>query len=175
MTLERITKHNLSFAVQIHNEIFPEYSARTNYEESAAGVTDNEYYLIYQHENCVGITGIYRCPTDDDSAWLGWFGIREGFRKKHLGTMAMRMFEDMAIAKGYKYARLYTDELDNDIAIAFYRSNGYIGEPYINALDPASIENKVVIFSKSLTSDPVTLWNNKNIHLTEQAAKQTIG
>lgn len=175
LTFERITKENINMAVQIQQEIFPKYSAKTNYEESVSGATDNEYFLIKLQELYVGITGIYCCESDSDSAWLGWFGIREGFRRNNLGTMALQFFEEMALAKGYKFARLYTDENNNDVALSFYKSNGYIGESYHNNQDPACAKNKVIIFSKSLTSDPVILWDNKNINLTEQIAKQTNG
>lgn len=69
---------------------------------------------------CVGITGLYYYPGDRDNAWLGWFGIRKPFRRQQLGSTAMRLFEEMAVARGYQYARLYTDAEDNDAAIAFY-------------------------------------------------------
>lgn len=174
LTFERITEKNIDLAVKIHAEIFPAYSARVNYEESASGQTDNEYFLIYYEGTCIGITGIYCYPVDDDSAWLGWFGIRDGFRRKHFGTKALQFFEDMAVSKGYKFARLYTDAIDNDIAISFYRSNGYICETYNNDQDPACMKYKIIIFSKSLTTSPLIPWDNKNIKLTEQISKQMI-
>ena len=78
----------------------------------------------------------------------------------------------MAAAKGYKFARLYTDALDNDVAITFYKANGYVCEPYQNERDPACMIYKTVIFSKSLSGGEMVLWNNRSIHLTEQIAKQ---
>ena len=62
--------------------------------------------------------------------------------------------------------------MNNDAAIAFYKVNGYIDEPYQNQKDPACMKYKTVIFSKALTSRPLEFWNNRNIHLTEQIAKQ---
>lgn len=125
MTLERITERNLSFAVQIQEELFPRESARTNYEESLAETSAYEYYLIYEDGACAGVIGLYCYPEDPDSAWLGWFGIREGFRRNHLGSRALKRFEEMAAAGGYRFARLYTDAVNNDAAIAFYKANGY--------------------------------------------------
>lgn len=78
----------------------------------------------------------------------------------------------MAAARGYLFARLYTDTVNNDAAIAFYKANGYIGEPYQNSTDPACMKYKTVIFSKALTPEPLVPWNSRNIHLTEQIAKQ---
>ena len=70
------------------------------------------------------------------------------------------------------FARLYTDAVNNEVAIAFYQANGYVSESYQNPLDPACMKYKTVIFSKSLTPSPLEFWNNRSIHLTEQIAKQ---
>ena len=100
MTLERITEDNLHYAVSVQEELFPGESARTNYEESLLPETDYEYYLLYEGGACAGIIGLYRYPEDADSAWLGWFGIRRGFRRRALGSTALKLFEDMAAARG---------------------------------------------------------------------------
>ena len=172
MRLERITENNISFAVSVQEELFPGESARANYEESLADSSAYEYFLIYEGDDCAGIIGLYRVPEDHDSAWLGWFGIREGFRRKRLGSAALKQFEEMAISQGYRFARLYTDALNNDAAIAFYHANGYICEPYLNSEDPACLLIKTLIFSKPLADIPLKLWNSGNIHLTEQIDKQ---
>lgn len=172
MRLERITENNMEYALLIQGELFPGNSARTNYEESLDDASVYEYYLIYEDEACVGIIGLFRYSADPDSAWLGWFGIREGFRRKHLGSAAMKLFEDMARSRGYRFARLYTDAVNNDAAIAFYKANAYISEPYLNPQDPACLKYKILIFTKPLADNPLILWNNRNIDLTEQIEKQ---
>ena len=172
MHLERITENNIDFAVSIQEELFPGESARVNYEESLEDSSGYEYYLIYEDDDCVGIIGLYCYPDDPDNAWLGWFGIREDFRRRHLGSAALKRFEDMAISEGYRFARLYTDALNNDAAIAFYQSNGYISEPYLNSEDPACLQYITLIFTKPLSDDPLIFWNDRNIHLTEQIEKQ---
>ncbi len=172
MNLERITENNIDYAVSIQAELFPGESARANYEESLENSSDYEYFLICHDGTCAGIIGIYRYPEDPDSAWLGWFGIRKSCRRKHLGTAAIRLFEDMAAARGYRFARLYTDAVNNDAAIAFYKANGYLGEPYLNVQDPVCMKYKTLIFSKPLAGNEMVFWNSRNIHLTEQIAKQ---
>ena len=172
MTPERITESNIDFAVRIQEELFPGESGRANFEESIEGESDYSYYLLYEDGVCVGVIGLYSYPEDQDSAWLGWFGIRKGFRRRHLGSRALKEFEEMAAARGFQFARLYTDAENNDTALAFYRSNGYSCEPYQNPEDPACIRYKTVIFSKALTSRTLVPWNNRTIHLTEQIAKQ---
>lgn len=170
--LERINVNNLDYAVRIQTELFPGESAKTNYLESLSDGSGYEYYLIYKDGLCVGIIGLYCYPEDPESAWLGWFGIREGFRRQRLGSQALGMFEEMVLARGYRFARLYTDAENNEVAIAFYKANGYTCEQYQNAQDPAAADHKTLIFSKALTSELLVLWNNRSIHLTEQIAKQ---
>ena len=174
MIFEKVTLENLNLALNIQKELFPRYSAEQNYRESTKANSCYEYYIVKQNENCIGITGIYYYPEYPDSAWLGWFGIRESYRQKHYGTTVLGMFEGIAYERGFKYARLYTDKFDNDIAISFYESNSYVSEDYINEEDPASLQYPILIFSKSLTNQPLSLWNNKSIGLTEQIKKQEL-
>ena len=124
MTLERITEDNIGYAARIQAERFPGESAGTNYEESLEEDSGYEYYLICEDGACIGIIGLYSFGEDPGSAWLGWFGIREGFRRRKLGSEALRKFEEMAADRGFRFARLYTDAVNNDAAIAFYKANG---------------------------------------------------
>ena len=101
-------------------------------------------------------------------------GIIDSFRRKRLGSAALKLFEDMAISRGYRFARLYTDAVNNDAAIAFYKANGYVSEPYFNSEDSACLKYKTLIFSKPLTGDMLVLWKSRNIHLTEQIKKQSL-
>ena len=172
MKLVTITKDNFTYALEIQEELFPEESGRKNFEESLKKGSAFSYYLLYEDDICIGVIGLYENKDDPDSAWLGWFGIRENYRRKHLGSKALKMFEDMAVSKGYSFARLYTDENDNDAAVSFYRNNGYYCEHYVNHDDPISLTYRVLIFSKSLSDEELILWNNRNIYLTEQIAKQ---
>ena len=172
MELERITENNIALAIRIQEELFPGESARANYEDSLDSASGYEYYLISEGGEYAGITGLYHYPEDPDSAWLGWFGIREGFRRKHLGSEALKAFERMAAAKGFRYTRLYTDAENNEAAIAFYEANGYTSEPYENPRDPACMKYRTLIFSKTVSSGPLVPWNSRSIRLSEQIAKQ---
>ena len=48
MTLERITKRNIDYAIQIQEELFPGESGRTNFEEPLDEKSGYEYYLLYE-------------------------------------------------------------------------------------------------------------------------------
>ena len=87
MTLERITEKNIDYAIQIQEELFPGESGRTNFEESMDESSGYEYFLLYEDGACIGVIGIYSYPEDPNSAWLGWFGIREDFRFTRLMVM----------------------------------------------------------------------------------------
>ncbi|MCR4949803.1 MAG: GNAT family N-acetyltransferase [Solobacterium sp.] len=170
--LVRVTKENLDYAVFIQNTLFPSFNGQANFEDSVSGKADNEYDLVYDQDVCVGITGIYTYDTDPDSAWLGWFGILEPYRRRHYGKETIRLFEEAAKARGFHHTRIYTDRYDNETAIAFYTSCGYTSEIYDNPYDPACYEYPMLIFSKSLNGSPVIPWNNRSIHLTEQMEKE---
>ena len=167
-----ITNENLDIAINIQNTIFPDYSAKVNYIEAIKKITNNKYYLLSDGREYVGITGIYSYIIDPESAWLGWFGILEEYRNKGYGRQALLIYEKMAMEKGYRYARLYTDKYDNDMALHFYRSNDYIFEDYLNEEDSASLRFPILIGSKALDGSKVEPWNNRNIELTEQIKKQ---
>ena len=167
-----IDKSNLDEATRFQNEIFPHNDAYRNYYESVFKLRDAEYYLAYLDKTLVGMVGIYHENVDPESAWLGWFGVKNEFRRHHLGSEILGFFEKLAKEKGFKYARLFTDEFNNDAAISFYKKCGYISEKYINSDDAQSLLTKVLIFSKSLTDEPCILWDNKSINLTEQYKKE---
>ena len=170
----RITADNLQYAIRIQNTIFPRYNGEANYTDSITGKASCEYFLVYDEDTCIGITGMYQYEIDPDSAWLGWFGVLEPFRRQHYGTAIIRLFEDMARCRGYRYARLYTDRYNNDTAIAFYTSCGYTAEVYDNPDDPACYEFPALIFSRSLTDSPLLPWNSRNIGLTSQMEKENM-
>lgn len=50
MTFKSITKEDLPEIIQIQKELFPQFSARANYEESVSGITDYKYYMVYQDD-----------------------------------------------------------------------------------------------------------------------------
>ena len=172
MTLERITEMNIDYAIQIQEELFPGESGRTNFEESMDESSGYEYFLLYEDGTCIGVIGIYSYPEDQNSAWLGWFGIREEFRRKKLGTTALKAFEKMASARGYLFARLYTDAVNNEVAIAFYQANGYVSESYQNPLDPACMKYKTVIFFYFFFCMSLEGWKKRINYMAEKIVKE---
>ena len=172
INLELITEENIDYAIRVQNEIFDEYNGKNNYISSVKNSKQSQFFLVYNKNKCIGVTGIYSYKEDHDNAWIGFFGIKEEYRCKGYGSKVLKLTEKYAKSTGFKYVRLFTDKVDNDIAINFYKNNGYTFEDYYNESEELKDEFNVIIGSKSLCSEEVPLWNNKFINLTKQTYKQ---
>lgn len=177
INFKKIIDDNLELAVSIQNEIFPDEDGRENFIEC---VEHNPYrkeldfYVAYDGDLPIGVTGVYSYHEYPDDAWLGWFGILPNLRCKGYGNKVLDMTIDMARDKGYKNLRLYSDESFVD-AHRLYKSKGMIQEIYDNPddKDPYEPEGlKTYIFSISLNDEKVKLWNNKTLGLKEQGMKE---
>ena len=172
MEFTLIDKSNLDTAHEIENIIFPHYDALKNYLDSIFDPKKSGYYLIKENDVYIGIIGIYSYDAYPDDAWLGWFGLLEEYRGKGYGRKALEFFEELARNRGFRYARLFTDTLNNDNTRNFYKHHDYFEERYINFSDPASLKYPISIFSKSLYEERCPRWNNRDIHFTKQVNKQ---
>jgi len=164
--------YELGRALAIQATLFPTMSAREDYFGAYHLRTGNRYWLLYAPElkERVGVSGIYTIPSDPGSAWLGWFGILEPFRRKGFASEALRLFEQEARKRGFLTARLYT-HADNKAACAFYEKSGYAGEEYRRDDDPAGMEYGIRVYSKSLYGERCEPWGNRMLGLTEAYAK----
>lgn len=171
LDLKLITSENLEYAVNVESEIFPEYNAKNNYLRSIDNSSQSQFFLIFDKEICVGITGIYSYKNDKDNAWLGFFGIKKEYRDKGYGKKSLKLTEEYAKNLGFKFMRLFTDRA-NLKAIDFYQNSGYIFEDYNCEEEELKNEFDVVIGSKSLVKEEVIPWDNKFINLTKQTYKQ---
>lgn len=177
INLKKITKENLSLACQIQNKIFPNEDGTVNYIEA---VEKNPYrkeldfYIAYDKDTPIGVTGIYSYNEYPEDAWLSWFGLLPEFRKKGYGGIIFDKTVELAKEKGYKNFRLYTDETFCN-ARGLYAKKGMIAEVYDNPddKDPFFPEDMpTFIYSMSLTNKPVDLWDNKLLGLREQGLKE---
>ena len=118
LRLELITKDNIDIAIKIENKIFPLYNAKNNYYDSLENDRVN-FFLVYDNDIIVGISGVYSYKDDHDNAWLGFFGIKEEYRNKKYGKKTLLLSEEYAKKLNFKFMRLLTDKFDNDYAIEF--------------------------------------------------------
>ena len=79
-------------ACKIQNEIFPEEDARQNFIEQINKDPyrkEMDYYIVYNGDVPVGVTGIYSYHEYPETAWLGWFGILEKYRNNGFGGITL--------------------------------------------------------------------------------------
>lgn len=174
---ELITYNNLETACNIQNEIFPEEDARENFLEQIRKDPyrkEMSYYIVYLDKEPIGVTGIYAYHEYPETAWLGWFGILNKYRKKGYGGIVLDKTIELAREKGYKKFRLYTDEYAKS-AHKLYESRGLVKELYNNEDDKDEyFIADIYIYSISLTEEPVDLWDNKILGLKEQGEKENL-
>lgn len=167
---EKISKDNIKVAARLQYEIFPTSSAYSVYKAGVTGERKGLYigYIAYMGDIPVGVTGIYEIPQYSDTVWLSWFGIKKEYRKLGYGKQIFNYTIEMAKAMNKEYLRLYTFEIWNNEAQAFYNRNMDLGEYYYNDKEHKEIfEGKPKIFSISLCDKKVELWNNKFINISE--------
>lgn len=174
---KKITRDNLALASKIQNEIFPGEDGTENFIECIEKNPyrkELDYYIAYNNDLPIGVTGIYSYHEYPEDAWLAWYGILPEFRNNGYGTAVFDLTVELAKEKGYHNLRLYSDDTFKD-AHRLYLKQGMIKEIYDNELDkdPYTPEDSVTyIFSMSLTDEKVTNWNNKILGLKEQGMKE---
>ena len=177
MELVLVDKSNYNEAIKIQKSIFPLEDGTLNILNSldrelfmrTTGLyyLDDgiKYYLAIKDGKYVGITGLYYYDIEKDSAWIAWFGITDEYRNKGMGRELLEKTMGLALSKGFKYIRLYTDYVDNYDAIKLYEKCGFTGEKYTLENLPYDCR----IYSKSLIGDKVIPWNNKMLSLEHQS------
>lgn len=170
LRFEEINKHNIKVAAKLQYEIFPKSSAYSVYKSKTTGKRKGLYiaYIAYMGDMPVGVTGIYEILEYPDTVWLSWFGIKKEYRKLGYGKQILDYTIKTAKENNKKYLRLYTFEIWNNEAQAFYKRNMDLGEYYYNEKEHKDIfEGKPKIFSISLCDEKVELWDNKFINISE--------
>lgn len=178
IVFEKVSKENINLATKIQNTIFPEENGFLNFKCSI----DEEFYkelyngkvrekmIFYicknQTEEVVGITGIYSYSEYPGDAWLGWYGVLPNHQKKGYGKKILLQTMEKAKEMGFKNFRLYTDLIDNKVAVGLYRKLGMVEEPYL--AEEMGEGEETYIFSKSLDSSPSEKLGNKMLFLKEQ-------
>ena len=176
MEFEVLSKENLDIAIKIQHNIFPLENGSEDLKETInEGLPNHQflqkYWLAKVNNKYVGICGLYAYKSAPKDAWLGWFGVVEDERRKGFATEILEFSMQQAKNLGFETLRLYTDEEDNASAIKLYDKFSMISEIYDNPEDVHFEISKTLIFSKSLTDKPTTLWNNKNLYVNAHDEK----
>ncbi|HBY20179.1 MAG: hypothetical protein A2Y24_02025 [Clostridiales bacterium GWE2_32_10] len=172
---EKLTKENLDLATEVQNKIFPDENGKKNFIDSIGEHIYRKeliFWIVFKEKNPIGIIGLYAYHEYPEDGWMGWYGVLPEQTGKGYGSEVFDFFENYAKENRYKNIRLYTDELDNEIATKLYYKKGMISEVYKNKDDVFYEVSNTLIFSKSLTDQPVEKWNNKYLGLNEQEKRQ---
>ena len=173
MNLVLITNDNLDLALKTYHKTFSwlplESDPYTKVVNGEMKETRSRYYLVYDEETLVGLTGFYIVPEDKESAFLGWFGVVPEMRRNHYGSKILKMHEEELRRLGYKYSRLYTETDNNEATRNFYERNGYTAELYNCPEEPEMMANLLCVYSKSLGDWPLPAWNSRNMRIADEA------
>lgn len=163
LTYKVITKDNLSEAIKAKQDIFSQDNFIAAYTmEVIPHIDSKKYYLVYDEDKLVGITGLYVYTDYPDDAWLGLFGVMSDQRHKGYGEQILRDTIILAKNIGFKYIRLYTDPVENKAACKLYEKLRFIREAY------TAEDFKCTIYSLQVKTMPYfTLWTNKMLYLDE--------
>jgi GNAT superfamily N-acetyltransferase len=84
-----------------------------------------EVFLIHNnHDEIIGICGLYSMLPGTEELWLGWFGILPKYRNAGVGQRAYESLEAYAICLGATSIRTYVDKAGKPLS--FYYRNGFI-------------------------------------------------
>ena len=179
LSIETLNKYNIDKVIDLQKEIFPLEYAKYDFIDSINNSFPNyfsmiKYYAVYKKNNLIGICGIYSYTEYPNDAWLGWFGVIEKERRRGYGTKILEFVFDEAKKMGFENLRLYTDEIDNAIAVKLYEKFGMTREYYNNLNDKHYEVGKTLIFSKNLKGNKIPLWNNKYLYLDQHDKRNNI-
>jgi ribosomal protein S18 acetylase RimI-like enzyme len=85
-----------------------------------------EVYLAKIEAQTIGVMGLYQqVDSQNDVAWVGWFGIRPQFRRQGWGKIMIEQLKKYARQFGFQQLWVYTNS-PNLAAVSFYESSGFV-------------------------------------------------
>lgn len=160
---------NIILATETEMNFWPDACAFNSYLR--AYQKGKPYWLVYEGDNLIGISGIYDYPElgEKDTAWLGWFGVLPEFRGGGYGKAILLETLSRAKDMGYKRLRLYSSKREDlcPNAVPFYTK---ISSLFLGFVEDYTLEQqdmKRIVVSFSLDGNEITKWGNRNLHLNE--------
>ena len=131
---ELIDEGNINLATSIQHTIFSDECAYVNYKyEIDTNYKKNKYFIIRWNAIPTGVIGLYMDDEiDNESIWLGWFGILPEFRNKGIGRKSILDMMEKVKKYNKKYFRLYTNDKDASTARPLFRNVMQLYENYNN-------------------------------------------
>lgn len=158
---------NLNIAYEIQKNTWlddPDYDDL--YDKAVNTKDDNCFFLVYDNETLIGITGVDVFKKYPDTIWLDWFTILPEHRRKGYGKKVL--LDTIHYCKKlnrYDVFRVETTYYENRPALFLYDKVMQLKEDY-TIEDTDTKKNNTLIYSYSL-SGKLDLWNNRYLGLCE--------
>ncbi len=164
---ELLNLKNLDVAFKIQKEIWPDDPDYEDlFDKATKTETDNCFFLVYDKETLVGITGVDVYEEYPDTIWLDWFAILPEHRRKGYGRkVLLDTIEYCKNLNKYDYFRLDTTYYENRPALILYDQVMQLKEDY-TIEDTVDYKNYFIIYSYSLC-DKLEPWNNRYLGLRD--------
>lgn len=162
-----IDLNNLNIAYRIQKETWPDDPDYDDlYDKAVNRKDDNCFFLVYDNETLIGITGVDVFREYPETIWLDWFTILPEHRKKGYGKkVLLDTIQYCKELNRYDVFRVETTYYESRPALFLYDKVMQMKENY-TIEDTDTLKNNTIIYSYSLNGK-LELWNNKYLGLRE--------
>lgn len=164
---ELLNLDNIKVAYEIQRTTFiddPDYDDL--YDKATNTKDDNCFFLVYDENNLIGITGVDVFRQYPNTIWLDWFTILPQYRKKGYGKkVLLDTIEYCKKLDRYNNFRVETTYYKDRPALFLYDKVMQAKERY-TLEDTDTKKNNAIIYSYALNG-PLELWNNRYLGLRE--------
>lgn len=164
---EILNNENLDIAYEIQKKIWPEDPDYEDlYDKVLHTEDDNCFFLVYDNDNLIGITGVGVNNKYPSTIWLDWFAVLPMYRRKGYGEkILLDVIAYCKSLKRFKDFRLDTTYYENRPALFLYDKIMHLREEY-TIEDTENCKNNYIIYSYALDGE-LEPWNNRYIGLNE--------
>lgn len=172
-----VDMNNIILATQTQMSFWPTECGFNSYYR--AYKKGKPYYLVYDGDTLVGITGIYDDERlgEEHTAWLGWFGVLEVFRKRGLGKEILLQTLRLAKSMGYDTLRLNSSKREDVCpnALHFYtkmidKLGGFLEDYTLEQQD-----QEMIVVSFPISTKKITKWGNRKLYLDDDLKDEQEG
>lgn len=162
---EKINLENLEIAYNIQKETWPQDPDYEDlYDKAVNSSEDNCFFLVYDKNILIGITGVDVYDEYPDNIWLDWFTVLPSCRQKGYGKkILLDTINYCSDLNKFKAFRIDTTYYENRPALYLYDKVMQLRENY-TIEDTKDCKNDFIIYSYSLKGN-LEPWNNKYLGL----------
>lgn len=179
--LVRVNCKNYKVAIDIQHAVFVNKNGQEDIIQSLtmgkAGTKHFcylKYFLIKVKKHYVGLCGLYAYHDYPKDAWFAWLAVLPEYRKHGYGSFAINQMIKLAKKEKFQNVRLYTDDALFKDACKLYDKFFDSKEEYRLESGKYYAKGKTIIYSKSLTQNPVEKWGNNCLYLADHEEDNVI-